>query len=56
VDGLTTYKDLIHGWVTVKREELDECRFGEAFELSGLGEPEVAIVRPGDPALHLGRI
>jgi hypothetical protein len=56
VDGLATYKDLIRGWVTGKREELAECRSGEAFGLSGLGEPEVAVVRPGDPALHLGRV
>lgn len=40
MEGLATYEDLVRGRVTGKREELDECRFGEAIELRGVGEPE----------------
>ncbi len=56
VDRLAADEDLVGGPVTGKREELDECRFGKTFELRCLGEPEVTVIRPGNPALHLGRL
>ena len=56
LDGPARDEHLVRGGVAGQRQELDERGLSETVELCRLGEPDVAVVLPGDPAFQLGRV